>query len=206
MLYLIHNPSAPKFLQQCGSCYREITHGIRYHCNNCSNFDLCQDCYEPVVTGLWAQRDSRFAHDKSHRFTPMDMEESSESQKSREERAKSIKLHLELLEHCATCQGQPHCASNNCNRMRGLFSHLKTCEITFRKGCKVCSRFIALLSMHARQCIVRHGQRCPIPYCDPIRERNYRLRQQQQQMDDRRRQAQNELYRGGSIVTQSADC
>lgn len=195
VLYHIHDPAAPKFLSQCGACYREINHGVRYHCKTCSNFDLCQECYKPVTTGLWAQRDKRFAHDKSHKFSPVDMDASAETQKERLERQKSIKLHLELLEHCATCAGRPECTSSNCNRMRGLFTHLRTCKLTYRKGCKVCSRFIALLSMHAKQCSVRHSERCKIPYCDPIRERNYRLRQQQQLMDDRRRAAQNELYR-----------
>jgi len=197
VLFHLHNPSAPKFLQQCGSCYREITHGMRYHCNNCSNFDLCQECYEPVVTGLWAQRDSRFAHDSSHVFTQIDMEAVSDNQKNREERDRSIKLHLDLLLHCATCKGAPSCSSHNCQRMRSLFDHLKTCRVSFRNGCKICSRFLALLCMHARHCSVRGSARCPVPHCDRIRERNHRLRQQQQLMDDRRRKAQNELYRAG---------
>ena len=42
ILFHLHNPLVPKFLQQCGACYREITHGTRYRCNNCSNFDLYQ--------------------------------------------------------------------------------------------------------------------------------------------------------------------
>lgn len=193
ILFQLHNPNAPKFLQQCGSCYREITHGLRYHCNVCSNFDLCQDCYEPVITGLWAQRDSRFAHDKSHSFTPIDMEASADTQKGREERARAIKIHLELLAHAGSCEGAPTCTSKNCEKMKNLFKHVQTCEITFKKGCKVCARLLSLITMHARLCTVR-GE-CPIPFCDRIRERNRRLRQQQQLMDDRRRQAQNDLYR-----------
>mmetsp|Transcript_21522 Transcript_21522/g.31679 ORF Transcript_21522/g.31679 Transcript_21522/m.31679 type:complete len:807 (-) Transcript_21522:83-2503(-) len=196
VLFHLHNPSAPKFVQQCGACYREITHGIRYHCNHCSNFDLCQDCYEPVTTGLWAQRDARFAHDKSHRFSQIDMEATSDTQKSREERAKSIKVHLELLAHAATCKGLPGCTSNNCQRMKKLFEHIRICKITFKRGCKICVRLLALLSMHAKQCTERGS--CSIPFCDRIRERNRRLSQQQQRMDDRRRQAQNKLYRAGN--------
>jgi E1A/CREB-binding protein len=198
VLYHMHDPAAPKFLSQCGACYREITHGVRHHCESCSNFDLCDECYKPVTTGLWARKDKRFAHDESHNFTPIDMETPSESKTQRQERRKSIKAHLELLEHCGTCSGRPKCTSSNCHRMRGLFTHLRTCKLTYRKGCKTCSRFIALLSMHAKQCSVRHSEHCKIPFCDPIRERNYRLRQQQQLMDDRRRAAQNKLYRGGS--------
>lgn len=195
VLFQLHNPSAPKFLQHCGSCYREITHGIRYHCNDCSNFDLCHDCYEPVVTGLWAQRDSRFAHDKDHRFTPIDMEAPPDTQKSHEERARSIKVHLDLLAHSSTCTGAPGCPVDNCPKMKKLFEHIETCSVTYRKGCKACARLLSLLSIHARGCAVRGS--CPIPFCDRIRERDRRLRQQQQHMDDRRRQAQNELYRSG---------
>lgn len=198
ILHHIYKPAtAPKFLPQCGACYREISSGIRFHCLNCPNYDLCQDCYQPVVTGAWAERDPKLSHCSTHNFSRIDMA-TAETEKSTGERSKSVKLHLDLLEHCATCEGQPHCTSHNCNRMRGLFLHLKTCETTYRKGCKVCSRFITLLSMHSRQCAVLRGEQCPIPYCDPIRERNYRVSQQQQQMDDRRRQAQNDLYSGGN--------
>jgi E1A/CREB-binding protein len=192
VLFQLHNPSAPMFLQQCGACYRDITHGTRYHCKDCSNFDLCQDCYEPVTTGLWAKRDSRFTHNKRHTFVAIDMEAPAISQKSRDERTKAIKLHLELLSHAATCDGPPGCSLNNCQRMKKLFDHVKSCEVTYRKGCKICLRLLSLLTMHARMCTVRGA--CPLPFCDRIRERNKRRKLQQQLMDDRRRQAQNELY------------
>ena len=203
ILFHLHNPNAPKFVQQCGACYREITCGIKYHCNQCNNFDLCSECYRPVTTGLWAQRDARFSHDRSHTFTPVDMDNlkrAGGSQKSREERTRAIKMHLELLAHAANCPGAPSCTLNNCSRMKKLFEHVRSCQVTYRRGCKVCARLLALLSMHARMCNVRGT--CAIPFCDRIRERNRRLRKQQQLMDDRRRAAQNELYRrraaGGS--------
>jgi E1A/CREB-binding protein len=196
ILFQLHNPSAPMFLQQCGACYRDITHGIRYHCNHCSNFDLCHECYEPVRTGLWAKRDSRFTHDKRHTFVAIDMEGPADTQKSRDERARTIKMHLELLSHAATCNGPPSCSLNNCQRMKKLFEHVESCEVTYKQGCKICSRLLALLTMHARMCTVRGS--CPLPFCDRIRERNRRREQQQQLMDDRRRQAQNELYRDAS--------
>lgn len=193
VLFQLHNPSAPMILQQCGACYRDITHGTRYHCKDCSNFDLCQDCYEPVTTGLWAKRDSRFTHNKRHKFVAIDMEASADSQKSPDERAKTMKMHLELLSHAATCDGPPTCGLNNCQRMKKLFEHVETCDVTFRNGCKICTRLLSLLTIHARTCTVRGS--CPLPFCDRIRERNKRRKQQQQLMDDRRREAQNELYR-----------
>jgi len=202
VLFHLHNPSAPKFLQQCGSCYREITHGTRYRCNDCSNFDLCQDCYEPVVTGLWAQRDSRFAHDKTHTFTPIDMEAKPDNQRSREERAKSIKTHLELLTHAANCKS-PGCSMNNCARMKKLFEHIQMCGVTYKKGCKICARLLSLLSMHSRLCTIR--EKCPVPFCDQIRQKNRRLLHQQQLMDDRRRRGQNKLHRSRQTKGQKHD-
>lgn len=190
ILYQLHNPTAPKFLHQCGACYREITHGIRFHCNMCSNFDLCQECYRPVVSGLWAKHDKRFAHDPSHKFMPINLESSENSPQSVKDRARNIKEHLELLSHAVVCTGPPGCTLTKCQQMKLLFGHLKTCKVTFKKGCKICVRFLHLLSLHAKQCNVRGH--CIVPCCDKFRERHLRLLQQQQLMDDRRRAAQNQ--------------
>jgi hypothetical protein len=86
ILYQLHNPDAAKFLSLCGACYQEINHGTRHHCRDCADFDLCQSCYEPVVTGLWAKQDARFAHPTNHRFTHIDMERDDEP--DRKSRAK----------------------------------------------------------------------------------------------------------------------
>ena len=194
ILFHLHNPSAPRFVQQCGACYREITCGVKYHCNQCSNFDLCSECYKPVTTGLWARRDGRFRHDCSHTFSAINMDkEKKTDRRNRQEREDAIRMHLELLAHAARCPGPPACTLNNCIRMKKLFQHVRSCEVTYKRGCKVCARLLALLSMHARMCNARGS--CPIPFCDRIRERDRRLRRQQQLMDDRRRATQNELYR-----------
>lgn len=196
VLFQLHNPAAPRFLQQCGACYRDITHGIRFHCTTCSNFDLCQECYDPVTSGEWAKKDPRFSHDKTHKFESIDMEATEESKKSRDERLISLKAHIELLEHAATCSGAPTCTSLNCQRLKKKLSHVETCTVKPKKDCKVCTRILSLCAVHSRLCT--SSTPCPIPFCDRLRERNMRLRQQQQLMDDRRRQAQNELYRAGA--------
>lgn len=193
VLFQLHNPNAPMFIPTCGVCYCEITHGTRYHCNSCSNFDLCEDCYEPVITNKWVSRGLKFTHDKSHGFAPIDAEADLDVQKSREERSRRIKAHLELLSHAASCAGPPSCTLNNCARMKELFRHVRSCNVNPKKNCKICSRILTLLTVHARMCKVRNGN-CPLPYCDRIREKMRRRRQQQQLMDDRRRQAQNQLY------------
>lgn len=197
MLFQLHHPNAPKFIPQCGACYREITHGTRYHCSHCSNYDLCEDCYEPVTSGKWADRGPKFQHDSKHMFAAIDAEADVDVQKNREERSRAIKAHLELLAHAASCEGPPACTLNNCPRMKKLFEHVRSCNVMPKKSCKICSRILTLLTVHARSCNVRNGN-CPLPYCDRIREKMRRRRQQQQLMDDRRRQAQNQLYRDGS--------
>lgn len=195
VLFQLHNPSAPRFLQQCGACYRDITHGMRYHCNECSNFDLCEDCYEPIIAGTLAKRDPRFAHDTRHTFTAVDMESTDDTPKSQADRQNSLKAHVELLEHAAFCGGPPTCSLHNCDRFKKIFLHCSTCEIKPKRDCKICTRLLVLCTMHSRLC--NSIDPCPVPFCDRIRERNKRLCRQQQLMDDRRRQAQNELYHAG---------
>jgi E1A/CREB-binding protein len=193
VLFQLHNPMAPKFLQQCGACYRDIANGSRFHCNTCANFDLCEDCYRPVLSGAWRGRGSRFTHDQNHTFSRIKVENSVDTKTSQGERIKSLKMYLEVLSHAANCGGPPACRLNNCEKMKKLFVHVKTCEITHKKGCKICARLLSLIIVHARSCTVRGT--CSLPFCDRIRERNERLRRQQQLMDDRRRQAQNDYYR-----------
>eukprot|EP00977_Amphora_coffeiformis_P004273 scaffold901_cov167-Amphora_coffeaeformis.AAC.4 len=194
ILFQLHNPSEPKFLMQCSACYRDMTHGFRHHCTNCTNFDLCEECYEPVTTGQWAKRDARFAHDASHTFKKIDIEAPQETPTaSLGERQKALKTHIQLLEHAGACRGG--CTLQNCPRMKKLFEHVKTCDSKPKSSCKICMRLLSLCAMHARDCSASNA--CPIPFCDRLRERNRRVRRQQQLMDDRRRQAQNELYHAG---------
>lgn len=192
VLFQLHNPTAPKFIQQCAACDRDIASGIRYHCKACANYDLCEDCYRPVVNGDWVNRGSRFTHDSNHPFQRNRVENSIEAKKNAKERAKTLKVYLQVLDHAGNCRGAPACKLNNCDKMKKLFIHVKTCDITHRQGCKICARLLSLIIVHARTCTIRGL--CSLPFCDRIRERNERLRRQQQLMDDRRRQAQNEHY------------
>ena len=189
ILFHLHNPTAPKFLQNCGSCYREITHGIKYHCNECSNFVLCHDCYEPVISGLWAKDDSRFAHEVSHTFRRVNMEDDPD-EKNYREKENCVQRHMEHLYHSAICKVSDKCLDQNCRRMKNLFEHVKECDVTYKKGCGKCAQLLSVLSMHARLCTIRGT--CPIQFCNRIRLQN---RRQQQGMDDRRRKVQNQLCR-----------
>mmetsp|Transcript_16990 Transcript_16990/g.35665 ORF Transcript_16990/g.35665 Transcript_16990/m.35665 type:complete len:678 (+) Transcript_16990:2549-4582(+) len=108
-----------------------------------------------------------------------------------------IKIHLEVVAHAATCTGPPLCTSSNCLRMKQLFDHVKGCDITYKRGCKICTRLFMLLTKHARDC--DSPRSCAIPFCDRIRERNICLLKQQQLIDDRRRNAQNNRHRPENI-------
>merc|ERR1712238_573442 len=51
VLWHLHNRDAPKFVQQCAICAREILSGYRYHCPTCADFDMCTECFQkPTVT------------------------------------------------------------------------------------------------------------------------------------------------------------
>jgi len=182
VLWHLHNRDAPKFVQQCATCSREILTGYRFHCDTCADFDQCQDCVQnPKV--------QRHPHQlKPIPVTGANQPELTEEQ--RKERQRSIQLHMTLLQHAATCTSAK-CPSANCTKMKGLLKHGASCQIKATGGCNVCKRIWALLQIHARQC---KASSCPVPNCMAIRERVRQLKKQQQAMDDRRRQEMNRAY------------
>mmetsp|Transcript_27292 Transcript_27292/g.65375 ORF Transcript_27292/g.65375 Transcript_27292/m.65375 type:complete len:761 (-) Transcript_27292:1337-3619(-) len=200
VLYQLHNPSAPKYVQVCATCECDISAGYRYHCIVCTNFDLCQDCYQPVVSGAWRRRGKQFIHDTSHTFSRINVAASAQAKQGQQvdqARIKVLQGYLEVLVHAAKCDGPSSgCRSNNCAKMKQLIVHVQTCDVKHSGGCRICARLLSLIIVHARTCTTR-GDGCPLPFCDKIRERNERLRRQQMFMDDRRRQCQNAYYRSG---------
>jgi E1A/CREB-binding protein len=184
VLWHLHNRDAPKFVQQCTTCSREILAGYRFHCPTCADFDQCQDCFSsPKVT----------RHPHQLQKIPVASGQQSElTEAQRKERQRSIQLHMTLLKHAATCTS-PKCPSANCTKMKGLLKHGAQCQVKATGGCNVCKRIWALLQIHARQCT---ESSCPVPNCMAIRERVRQLKKQQQAMDDRRRQEMNRAYRG----------
>jgi len=184
VLWHLHNRDAPKFVQQCAICAREILSGFRYHCPTCADYDQCHDC----VSNPNAPR-------HPHQLKPIPVTSGKQTELTaaqRKERQRSIQLHMTLLLHAATCNS-PKCPSANCNKMKGLLKHGVQCSIKAAGGCHVCKRIWALLQLHARQC---KANSCPVPNCMAIRERFRQLKKQQQAMDDRRRQEMNRAYRG----------
>lgn len=183
VLWHLHNRDAPKFVQQCATCSREILSGYRFHCPTCADFDQCQDCLRnPNIP----------RHPHPLKPMPVAGQQSELTEAQRKERQRSIQLHMTLLLHAATCNSSK-CPSANCTKMKGLLKHGAQCQIKANGGCNVCKRIWALLQIHARQC---KQPTCPVPNCMAIRERVRQLKKQQQAMDDRRRQEMNRHYRG----------
>lgn len=182
VLWHLHNRDAPKFVQQCTTCSREILTGFRYHCPTCADFDQCQECVQNPNTPR---------HPHHLKPIPVSGQQTELTEAQRKERQRSIQLHMTLLLHAATCTS-PKCPSANCTKMKGLLKHGAQCQQKATGGCNVCKRIWALLQIHARQC---KATSCPVPNCMAIRERVRQLKKQQQAMDDRRRQEMNRVYR-----------
>jgi len=186
VLWHLHNRDAPKFVQQCAVCSREILSGYRYHCPTCADYDQCQECVSNVNTQ---------SHPHALKAIAVASGQQSElTEAQRKERQRSIQLHMQLLLHAATCVSSK-CPSANCTKMKGLLKHGAGCSVKAVGGCHICKRIWALLQIHARQC---KQAICPVPNCMAIRERFRQLTKQQQAMDDRRRQEMNRTYRGSA--------
>ena len=191
VLWHLHNRDAPKFVQQCASCSREILTGTRYHCDTCPDYDLCEECHRNPKANRGAC---------NHRLQPIAVEAEKENQGSgtnglteeeRRERQRNLQLHIQLIEHASRCKSTS-CTSSNCAKMKSYLQHGKTCKLKASGGCKICKRIWTLLRIHAQKC---KDAVCPIPQCMAIRERIRQLAKQQQAMDDRRRMEMNRAFR-----------
>lgn len=191
VLWHLHNRDAPKFVQQCFACTREILSGKRYHCNSCAEFDLCQECYNDPN----ASRGNC-----THELVAIAVEPDSSQERNglseaeRKQRQRNLKLHIELIEHAARCTVKS-CPSKNCPRMKNFLKHSSTCSVKVQGGCKICKRIWTLLRIHAQKC---KDPVCPIPHCLAIKEKMRQLQKQQQAMDDRRRIEMNRHMRFGA--------
>ena len=182
VLYHLHNPTAPAYIYVCNNCQSDITAGKRWHCDTCNDFDVCDKC------------NAKIKHE--HKLNPIPVreaskEDSAKTKKARQERQRSIQLHMQLLVHASACKNEK-CPSANCVKMKALLGHGSKCTLRATGGCHICRRIWALLQIHARQC---RRDPCPVPRCKDLKDHLRRLQRQQQQMDDRRRAAATAHYR-----------
>jgi E1A/CREB-binding protein len=222
VLWHLQNREAPKFVQQCFACAREISSGVRHHCNVCPDFDLCHECFQDPKVNRGSC---------THVLEVVKVDAvpaaSALTEEQRKERQRNIKLHIALIEHASQCKSTT-CNSSNCMKMKTYLKHGQTCKVSHNSirvrccrgnlshallclkfifyhhititqikaggGCKVCKRIWTLLRIHAQQC---KNLNCPIPQCIAIRKRIRQLQLKQRAMDDRRRQEMNRHYRMG---------
>jgi E1A/CREB-binding protein len=188
VLWHLQNREAPKFVQQCFACNRELSSGVRHHCNVCADFDLCHECFQDPSTNRGSC---------THVLEAVKVDNvpaaSALTEEQRKERQRNIKLHIALIEHASQCKSTS-CTSANCAKMKTYLKHGQVCKIKASGGCKICKRIWTLLRIHAQQC---KNSNCPIPQCIAIRKRIRQLQLKQRAMDDRRREEMNRHHRLG---------
>ncbi|RLN79171.1 hypothetical protein BBJ28_00008956 [Nothophytophthora sp. Chile5] len=200
-LYHLDNPNPNAYVYECNSCTRDIVAGNRWHCHTCPDFDVCDACYakekhehplEMVPTsgaaaGAGGAGGTAGPGGAGGSGGPL----TEEQRRLREQRAKNVRLHMQLLVHSSGC-ADGNCGSSNCEKMKELMRHGAQCKQRAYGGCTICRRVWALLQLHARQC---RQYQCKVPRCHDLREHVRKLQLQQQLMDDRRRAAVTQQYR-----------
>lgn len=121
VLYLMHNPDAPKFLSHCHMCSKEINTGLRRRCEQC-DWEFCQTCYSQLGNRI---------HHHSLRAIPVSGNAPVQqmSAQERAERQKALKVHLELLQHSAYCEDSNCKDKRNCLKMKVNLKILLSCII-----------------------------------------------------------------------------
>jgi E1A/CREB-binding protein len=201
LLWHLHNRDAPKFVQQCVACNREILSGKRYHCNSCPDYDLCETCNKDPNVNRGAC---------THKLVAIAVETESAqdgqgggsglTEAQRKQRQRNLMLHIQLIEHASRCTSTS-CSSTNCAKMKNYLQHAKMCRVKVQGGCRICKRIWTLLRIHAQKC---KDPNCPIPQCNAIRDKMRQLQKQQQAMDDRRRLEMNRHYRMNNMAGPTA--
>lgn len=194
-LYHLGNPNPNAYVYECNNCTRDIITGNRWHCHTCPDFDVCDACYakdshehplEMVPTSGLANGAGQGSQGHNGAGAMTD-----DQRRQREQRAKNVRLHMQLLVHSSSC-ADGNCGSSNCEKMKELMRHGSICKQRAYGGCTICRRVWALLQLHARQC---RQFECKVPRCHDLREHVRKLQLQQQLMDDRRRAAVTQQYR-----------
>ncbi|KAL5554750.1 hypothetical protein UlMin_042151 [Ulmus minor] len=179
VLYHLHNPTAPAFVNTCNVCFLDIETGQGWRCEVCAEYDVCNACY---------QRDGNSLH--PHKLTnhPSIADRDAQNQEARQLRVLQLRKMLDLLVHASQCRSA-QCQYPNCRKVKGLFRHGIQCKTRASGGCVLCKRMWYLLQLHARAC---KESECHVPRCRDLKEH---LRRLQQQSDSRRRAAVMEMMR-----------
>lgn len=139
VLWHLQNRDAPKYVQQCVACSRDILSGKRYHCSSCPDYDLCETCYKDPKTNRGSC---------THKLQEIKVESEGQSESSglteaqRKQRHRNLMLHIQLIEHASRCT-LAGCPSKNCAKMKEYLQHARTCKV------RCCQTFLVLFSVRA---------------------------------------------------------
>ena len=93
--------------------------------------------------------------------------------KLRQERRRSLSLHMLLLSHAARCKDEA-CPSSNCAMMKKVLRHKEECKVGPTSGCSTCHRIWSLIRLHTYHC--GHSHSCHMPHCQEIGQGQQQLR------------------------------
>jgi len=51
ILWHLHSPAIPAYAHTCNACEADIGCGIRWHCETCYDFDVCDACHNRAHRG-----------------------------------------------------------------------------------------------------------------------------------------------------------
>ncbi|XP_078582858.1 uncharacterized protein LOC144865760 [Branchiostoma floridae x Branchiostoma japonicum] len=146
----------------------------RYTCSTCEKCNLCVVCYKK----------KGHSHEMQWSLQPSDVDTLQPSLSYHEARRQSIQRCIQALSHACQCR-DTSCSQSNCQKMKRVVLHNKSCSRKTKGGCPICKQLIALCCYHAIHC---QEQKCPVPFCLNIKHKLHKLRQQQ--LQQRLQQAQ----------------
>ena len=180
VLYHLHNPTEPAFTTTCNVCKKEVPPGEGYRCHQC-DFDVCPSCNGTPA----AQHPHPLEPNHNRKFDETRMRLTDEERAQREA---ILNRTMEMLKHASSCKDSK-CSSSNCQKIKALFAHARTCQVKFNGGCHICRKTWMLLHTHAKLC---SEAVCRVPKCMEIRMQRRRLAARQ---DDMRRAAYREMLK-----------
>ena len=113
VIYHMHKPHAPSFVHSCNYCSKPIKSGLRFACQTCEEFDICEQCKKDSELG------TRQEHE--HPLVPFPSTGAGEEQLKNSEDT----IILNLLDHaCNKCGG---CSERSCQSLKKFLAHQTTC-------------------------------------------------------------------------------
>ncbi|XP_045436974.1 histone lysine acetyltransferase CREBBP-like [Pipistrellus kuhlii] len=158
----LHGQGQDLGVHTCSECQQQVE--TRWHCTECEAYDLCVHCYT--------------AKDHPHEMVKVGLGLDECPMSVRECRRLAIRRCIQSLKHARQCRNAA-CSQKDCQKMKRVVLHTRSCQRKTNGGCPVCKQFIALCCHHAKHC---QENPCIVPLClnikQKLRQRRLQLRQQ----------------------------